>query len=562
MVVGTVGVWAQTPDYSGTYYIASYAKVPNSNPARYVYNPANPTNADNYYLCPSDGWIYYKAENNWTADKASSDGPFLTTFNCRTDAYNDYGGMSNAKWVVTKHGDYYTFYHTGTSKYLVLSSQIDGCGVDRMRVHLEAIDSPETDDNALFTIASDGNPGFYIAPKTIAGDRLTVNGGNKNFLTGQKDKTGGPTGYTYTSGIVGIYRGTGTDDNRYFYLEDYIIRPTISFDSNDNKIIITNNTTSSSGTIYYTTNGDDPTLEASTRSSFTDASKMLESFTDGTIIKAVAKVGEEYSNVVTSTAFVHVGSSNQYLIQNVERTDFYMIPGDVDKNNNTTVNTTSLFRPTMSWYFSDAGSVNGVQYYYIINGHTEDYLYRTGNNVYMKTSSDGSDGYKFFIEQGYKAENAPDGFHIVPKGVTDNTYCIYKGGWENTTTIANASAEAMKGSGNARTYEQKHTRWHFVQPNTLNKPAPFTVTDASTHITKFYKIANLGYYIVPPTGNNTNASTTNSTNADVVKSGTWYLEEAQAANNFDWCTYYQTAICSLGQGLPMKLKITMLFQRN
>lgn len=126
LVLGGGNVWGQ--DYSGTYYIASYAKVPDSNPAQYVYDPDNPDNEDNYYLCPSDGWIYYKKDNNWTADKASSDGPFLTTFKCRTYAYNNYGGMNNAKWVITKHGDYYAFYHTGTNKHMVLSEQIKGCG--------------------------------------------------------------------------------------------------------------------------------------------------------------------------------------------------------------------------------------------------------------------------------------------------------------------------------------------------------------------------------------------------------------------------------------------------
>ena len=254
LILGSGNVWGQT-DYSGTYYIASYAKVPDSNPAQYVYDPTNPTNPDNYYLCPSDGWIYYKKENKWTADKASSDGPFLTTFKCRTNEYDAQGGMNNAKWVVTKHGDYYTFYHTGTSKYLVLSGQITGCGADRMRVHLEEITSPETDDNALFTIAPQ-DQGLSIAPSTISADRLTVNGGNKDALTGQDGKTGGPSGYANTAGIVGIYRGTGKDDNRYFYLEEVLDRPT--FTSTSSQIVISH-PEGNNATIYYTTNGTNPT---------------------------------------------------------------------------------------------------------------------------------------------------------------------------------------------------------------------------------------------------------------------------------------------------------------
>ena len=257
LVLGSSNVWGQT-DYSGTYYIASYAKVPDSKPAQYVYDPTNPTNPDNYYLCPSDGWIYYKKENKWTADKASSDGPFLTTFKCRTDEYN--GGMNNAKWVISKHGDYYAFYHTGTNKHMVLSGQISGCGADRMRVHLEEISSPENpSDEALFTIAPQDHS-LSIAPCTIPADRLTVNGGNKDALTGQSGKTGGPkgTGYNYenTAGIVGIYRGTGTDDNRYFYLEEVLDRPT--FTSTSSQIVI-GHSEGNNATIYYTIDGTNPT---------------------------------------------------------------------------------------------------------------------------------------------------------------------------------------------------------------------------------------------------------------------------------------------------------------
>ncbi len=253
--LNTLHTWAQT-DYSGTYYIASYAKVPNSNPAQYVYDPANPTNPDNYYLCPSDGWIYYKKENNWTADKASSDGPFLTTYKCRTDAYNTYGGMNNATWVISKHGDYYAFYHTRTNKHMVLSSKISGCGDDRMRVHLEEINTPDTPgDKALFTIAPQDHS-LSIAPSTIPNDRLTVNGGNKDALSGQSGKTGGPSGYANTAGIVGIYRGTGTDDNRYFYLEEVFDRPT--FTSTSSQIVI-DHSEGNNATIYYTIDGTNPT---------------------------------------------------------------------------------------------------------------------------------------------------------------------------------------------------------------------------------------------------------------------------------------------------------------
>lgn len=129
-----------------------------------------------------------------------------------------------------------------------------------MRVHLEEISSSEDPgDNALFAIVTQ-DKSLSIAPSTISTDRLTVNGGNKDALTGQTGKTGGPkgTGYNYenTAGIVGIYRGTGTDDNRYFYLEEVFDRPT--FSSTSSQIVI-DHSEGNNATIYYTIDGTNPT---------------------------------------------------------------------------------------------------------------------------------------------------------------------------------------------------------------------------------------------------------------------------------------------------------------
>ncbi len=566
------GITIKGGDISGTYYIASGGKAA-ANGNGYTYNSSSPEN--NFYLCPTEDWCYFAStdvnENDFTGTNNGQ--PFLTTYKCRSAAYHS-GDASDAVWIIKKapESEYYYIIQKSTGRYLVSNGQIrTTTNPDRIRVHLESFTNPAAQgDKVLFAIdISSQSTSTYtyieISPKGITDETdghdkdhdkadhtthrwLTVNYGNYNYLTGRLGKGGGPTNYTNTSGIVCIY--TKGDANGAFYLEDYNIkRPTISYDASGN-IKITNN--AASATVYYSKgeNSDPKTSETS----FTGTDETLTSFTDGDIIKAVAKVGDEYSNVATFRAVVHVGSSNQYLIQNLERTDFYMIPGDV-KSGNTEVNTSSLFRPTMSWYFSDAGSLDGFQYYYIINGHTGEYLYNTGNNVYMKTSSDfdESDGYKFFMVQGYDADSNPDGFHIVPKAhISENTYCIYKDGWNSEGAIANSKANAMKGSTDARRPEHKHTRWNFVLPSTLDKTPPFTISDATTYITKFYKIYNVGssaHYIVPPTGTNTNATVSNSTNATTMKSGTWYFEEAQAATVSDWCTYYYIRNAETGKYL-------------
>ena len=536
MVMGANGVKAD--DYSGIYYIA------NNNSDNYKgYN-----NADNFYLCPSTEYF------NTSGINVDNGKPFLTT--------KKTGHAANALWIVEKVTDteYYTFKQKdGDSyRYLTVNDQFSSgsttYNANRRRVHLEPLSSTELTNRNYFTIT-------YIHSK------LGINGysigcvddykdGNNQYLNPAKGNFDQYNHYTSESsaGIIGFYTiGTSNTDAKGSVWFFEIPKPEISYSAN-NKITITPD---ANVTTFYTIDGSSP-IDSSTKIECSGTQE--KTMTDVTIVKTVASFDGVYSQVSTSV-WLPISSDNQYLIQNLECTDFYMIPGDVS-NNNTYVNTTSLFRPTMSWYFSDAGSVGGVQYYYIINGHTGDYLYFTSNNVYMKTSSDfdESDSYKFAIVQGFDADSNPDGFHIVPKSqISASNYCIYKGGWSDETTIANSKADAVKGSTNARRPEQKHTRWNFVQPNTLNKTAPFTVSDASTHITKFYKIASVGssgYYIVPPTGNNTNATTSNSADAAVVKSGTWYFEVAQEPilthedpTKIDWCTYYYIRNAETGKYL-------------
>jgi len=49
-----LGAKAQN-DYSGVYYIGSAG-----------YNASTPAN--NYYLFPTEGWLYYRPTNNWSTD--------------------------------------------------------------------------------------------------------------------------------------------------------------------------------------------------------------------------------------------------------------------------------------------------------------------------------------------------------------------------------------------------------------------------------------------------------------------------------------------------------------
>lgn len=504
--------------YSGTYYIGSAG-----------YNASTPAN--NYYLCPTEGWIYYKATDGWSADGTTYPNPFLTTYKCKTAAYHS-GDPSNAVWIIEKHPteDYYYIIHKSDSKYMTSNGQISGTtNANRMRVHIETV-SGNPDDRHLFSITPypANNPTYLvISPKSSAGWNgndykwYTVNGGNNDYLYG-KGKDGGPTEHTETGGILGLY--TQNDGNAKFYLEDYITRPNIAYD--ENSLVKITDQTGNATAIYYTTDGTTPTTSS------TPYTAPFDFADDMTTIKAIAIVGGEASNVAEFTPVVHAGSSHVRLIQSQNNgwtidestTDFhfYMVPGD-EASGILKVNTTSLFRPSMEWYFLNAGVESNVQYYYIVNNANGKYLcYDAANTIYMDNFGSGGTKFMFSITESPTAGT----YNIKPH---DHTQYVNK-----NTSNANANLINL---ANSTTGE--NVRWAFVLPGDLDKTAPFAASGATS--TSYYKIASVGssgYYIVPPSGTATNATTSNSSDAAVINTMKWYFEVAQAANDSDWLTYY------------------------
>ena len=272
LLAGGIGAWAQEPvNYSGTYYIKTSGKLGDKQPA------------GNYYLCPTEGWCYYKATNDFSSEDTGM--PFLTSYQCLNSIYGYDDATEKAVWIVEKHPteDYYYIKRASDGKYVVLSGQIrTTTNANRMRLHLEALTNP--DDKALFAF-SEYSDGLKIKPKTLT-TYLTVNGSNFNTLMGEKGKGDGPTGYTNTAGIIGIF--STLDDNSKFYLEStvYIVPPTIT-NNNDGTFTIT----APEGTIHYTTDGSNPTAESP------ECSEAFTPPTETEVIKAIAVVGENASGV-------------------------------------------------------------------------------------------------------------------------------------------------------------------------------------------------------------------------------------------------------------------------
>ena len=276
-------------DYSGVYYIGSVD-----------YNAGTPSN--NFYLCPTEGWCYYKATDDFTGEDNGM--PFLTTFKCKTNDYHS-GNPNDAIWTIEKapapNSDYYYIKQASTGRYLTSNGTIRTTGnADRMRIHLEAVDPEDLDDKELFTIAKYDDY-LTISPKGVVGgaaDRnwLTVNGGNKNSLKGESGKTGGPEGYRNTAGIVGVY--TQGDANAPFQLEPAAVdKPTITNNYNNTFTI----TAETGATIYYTTDGTTPTTTDYTGTGTTPVSVSINQTATMTVIKAIAKrAGDTFPSVVTT----------------------------------------------------------------------------------------------------------------------------------------------------------------------------------------------------------------------------------------------------------------------
>ena len=280
--IGGITAWGQT-DYSGVYYIGTAD-----------YNASTPAN--NYYLCPSEGWIYYKPTNGWSADGTTYPNPFLTTFKCKTANYSD---VNNAVWYVEKHPsqNYYYIRHAIDDKYMMANGQISGTSnANRMRVHLEEV-TGEPSDLALFSIEPYSTY-LVISPKSSAGWNgnykwYTVNSGNKDYLVGN-GSNGGPTGYTATGGIIGLY--TQNDANAKFYLEKATIDPPVITDNHDGTVTITAET---GATIYYTIDGTTPTTSTPTSGA---TSVTVNTLTESSeVVKAIAKGSSDYFPTLVTT---------------------------------------------------------------------------------------------------------------------------------------------------------------------------------------------------------------------------------------------------------------------
>lgn len=321
--------------------------------------------------------------------------------------------------------------------------------------------------------------------------------------------------------------------------------PVISY-SGDDEITIT--TDPSGVEVRYTTDGTAPT-----KTSTLYSTPLTLTATQNVVKAIVYEADKVSSDVATLSTIVRMGSSYPYLIQSQENTNYYLQPCVMTENgfsNKTT--TSSIARPIMQWYFTDAGTDNGKQYYYIVNQNnfadpavqaTEYLYYHTptvnGTTYYMISRAPASDfvesddKYKFTISAA-----TGGGYNIFPK--ENENRCINKNGGNAQTWAAQASGDKT----NAR------SRWNFLPAGDYTLPsAPIDVSTATDNDAYYYKIGSVSRadtYLV--TGTDCVSSST-STGEDRV----WFVREA---GNDGWNRYYHIINAETGKYLYLEKTTT------
>ena len=330
-----------------------------------------------------------------------------------------------------------------------------------------------------------------------------------------------------------------------------LLPPEIHYNVANNIVVITNAT--EGATVYYTTGtteSDTPDPNGSEKIEYTYGNSGFELGDNVNFIKAIAVKGSYMSPEAQLPIVIHVSTAEvdrPYLIQSVECTDFYVLPGDIDKNI-IYLNTSSLGRASMEWCFYYAGNEDGVDYYIIKNKNhtTNPYLRSNTNwislqtaNTYTSASEADKKDYWFSIVYANTASNP--GYYIHPYNATAGKGLSKKGG--------NNTADALE-LADATIETNSFARWNFIP--SANKPEttlPF-VPWGEEGQNKYYKIINCdgnSNFIIPPTKTVAYAAVSNV--SDPNNSMLWYFDEAA---HDDWVTYYHIVNAATGEYLYFK----------
>ena len=210
-----------------------------------------------------------------------------------------------------------------------------------------------------------------------------------------------------------------------------------------------------------------------------------------------------------------------YLIQTNAFPSFYIAP---QANDNITTN--NILGEYMLWYFLDAGTDGGTQYYYIVNNSTGKYICNTSDRLIkiVSLSDDNKEKCKFQLVVNNN-NGTTDFYNINVKGRTDYYGLNKQSGSEAITNPIRLT--------NTQYINDTNSKWKFVAFNgTFTYPTPpFKLSNASE--TYYYQIHNVQ--------KNTYYAATDATPDKVIftdqanESRAWYFIEAASDT---WYKYY------------------------
>ena len=210
-----------------------------------------------------------------------------------------------------------------------------------------------------------------------------------------------------------------------------------------------------------------------------------------------------------------------YLIQTNAFPSFYIAP---QANDNITTN--NILDEYMLWYFLDAGTDSGTQYYYIVNNSTGKYICNTSDRLIkiVSLSDDNKEKCKFKLV--VNNQNGTTDFYNINVKASQTYYGLNKqSGSEAITNPIRLT--------NTQYINDSNSKWKFIPFNgTFTYPTPpFTPsTDSNKHYYEIHNIQKNTYY----------ASTDDTPDKVTYTSleterRAWYFKEASSDS---WYKYY------------------------
>jgi hypothetical protein len=236
---------------------------------------------------------------------------------------------------------------------------------------------------------------------------------------------------------------------------------------------------------------------------------------------------------ITTAEDIDNDTKKLYLIQTNAFPSFFIAP-----QADNTITTNNILGDYMLWYFLDAGTVSGTQYYYIVNNSTGKYIYNHNGNSrgikiissteFANLSNDNKEKCKFKLV--VDNSNSTTDFYNIDVKATQTYYGL------NKQNGSEANQNPIRLTDDHYIHDT-NSKWKFIRYNgsfTWPDP-PFTIStdDLDKH---YYKIRNVQ--------SNTFYASTDATPDKVTYSNTesnnmvWYFKEAPNDPLTPWFKYY------------------------